>query len=138
MANNIQADDHYLGWLLWLDGQPALNGKESTMTNGTRGIGDAGGTQAPIYRPQVNDQQSVAGAAASENLSRPRYTTRRLLCGIWGALGTAICGISALISLFGGHFLQFLGAAAITVLIGRYDYRIWTFKAKWLMFLIIF
>jgi hypothetical protein len=108
------------------------------MTNGTPGIGDAGGTQAPIYPSEVNDQQSVVGRAASGSLNRPRYTTRRLLCGIWWALGTAICGISALISLFGGHFLQFLGAAAITALIGWYDYRIWTFKAKWLTFLIIF
>ena len=41
-----------------------------------------------------------------------------------------IGAISALISLTDSHFLQFLGAAAITALIGWYDYRIWTFKAK--------
>ena len=108
------------------------------MTSSTPGFGNANGAQGPIYQPQFTNQQPLAGPVAGGSISRPRYTTRRLLCGIWWALGTALCGISALISLFGGHFLQFLGAAAITALIGWYDYRIWTFRAKWLMFLIIF
>lgn len=108
------------------------------MTSDMPGLSNSGRSQAPAYQ-QLNDgQQLTPGTGLSGTLSRPRYSTRRLLCGIWWALGTAICAISALISLSGGHFLQFLGAGAITGLIGWYDYRIWTFKAKWLMFLIIF
>ena len=108
------------------------------MTSDLPGLGNSGRPQTPTYQPQNDVQQLTPGTGPRGTLTRPRYSTRRLLCGIWWALGTAICAISALISLFGGHFLQFLGAAAITGLIGWYDYRIWTFKAKWLMFLIIF
>ena len=103
---------------------------------GSGPVGPAPGGPAP--GGPVPGGPVPGGPGAAGNLGRPRYTTRRLLCGIWWALGTAICGISSFISLFGGHFLQFLGAALITALIGWYDYRIWTFKAKWLMFLIIF
>ena len=71
-------------------------------------------------------------------LSGIGYSARRVVCGLWWGLGTILGAISALIGLTDSHFLQFLGAAAITALIGWYDYRIWTFKAKWLMFLIIF
>src|ERR1039458_1131094 len=73
-----------------------------------------------------------ASAGAAQN------SARRVVCGLWWGLGTILGAISALIGLTDSHFLQFLGAAAITALIGWYDYRIWTFKAKWLMFLIIF
>lgn len=96
------------------------------------------GAEQPAQQPQHGNQRPPVDYGHQGTLGRPRYSTRRILCGIWWALGTAICGISALISLFGGHFLQFLGAGAIAGLIGWYDYRIWTFKAKWLMFLIIF
>jgi hypothetical protein len=108
------------------------------MTSGANDLSKPDRTQAPTYQPQNDGQKLSAGTGPRATVSRPRYSTRRLLCGIWWALGTAICGISALISLFGGHFLQFIGAAAIAGLIGWYDYRIWTFRAKWLMFLIIF
>jgi hypothetical protein len=93
---------------------------------------------ATIYQPQNDGHETSTGNGLRETLGRPSYSSRRLLCGIWWALGTAIFAISAVISLFGGHFLQFLGAGAMAGLIGWYDYRIWTFKAKWLMFLIIF
>lgn len=108
------------------------------MTDGTPGFSNPVSPQPPAYQPQQGSHRPSFSNGPQGNLARPRYTTRRLLCGIWWALGTAICGISAIVSLFAGHFLQFLGAAAIAGLIGWYDYRIWTFKAKWLMFLIIF
>ena len=108
------------------------------MTHNIPEFSNPGGPQPPAYQPQHGGQRLGAGNGPGGTLSRPRYSARRVLCGIWWALGTAICAISALISLFGGHFPQFLGAGAIAGLIGWYDYRIWTFKAKWLMFLIIF
>jgi hypothetical protein len=86
-------------------------------------------TRQPASTPIASQRSPASG---------PRYSARRLICGLWWGLGTMIGAISALISLTDSHFLQFLGAAAITALIGWYDYRIWTFKAKWLMFLIIF
>lgn len=87
---------------------------------------------------RVPRQNTQAGSSPGLATLRPRYTVRRVLCGIWWAIGTVLCATSALISLSGGHFLQFLGATAIAALVGWYDYRVWTFKAKWLMFLIIF
>lgn len=108
------------------------------MTHGIPEFSNPSDPQPPAYQPQRGGQRLGADNSLGGTLSRPHYSTRRILCGIWWALGTAICTISALISLFGGHFLQFLGAGAIAGLIGWYDYRIWTFKAKWLMFLIVF
>ncbi len=92
------------------------------------------------YQASHNTRQPASAPMASQHspASRPRYSARRVVCGLWWGLGTVLGAISALINLTGSHFLQFLGAAAITALIGWYDYRIWTFKAKWLMFLIIF
>jgi hypothetical protein len=90
-------------------------------------------TAAPMH-----GQNMQAGPGTGPVPLRPRYSARRVLCGAWWALGTLLFAISALISLFGGHFLQFLGAMAIAGLVGWYDYRVWTFKTKWLMFLIIF
>lgn len=108
------------------------------MTSSDQELGRPDSSPAPIYQPHNDRHETGGGNGLGGTLGRPRYSARRLLCGIWWALGTAICAISAVISLFGGHFLQFLGAGAIAGLIGWYDYRIWTFKAKWLMFLIIF
>lgn len=108
------------------------------MTHGIPEFSNPDRTEHLAYQPQYGSQASSLDNGHQGTLGKPRYSTRRVLCGIWWALGTAICAISALISLFGGHFLQFLGAGAIAGLIGWYDYRIWTFKAKWLMFLIIF
>jgi hypothetical protein len=87
---------------------------------------------------RVPGQNMRAGSGTGLASPRPRYSVRRVLCGVWWALGTLLFAISALVSLFGGHFLQFIGATAIAGLVGWYDYRVWTFKAKWLMFLIIF
>jgi hypothetical protein len=98
--------------------------------------GDAPNTQHSSHDIRQPAPASLTGRHSGA--VRPPYSARRVLCGIWWGLGTVLCAISALISLTEGHFLQFLGAAAITALIGWYDYRVWTFRAKWLMFLIIF
>lgn len=81
---------------------------------------------------------SINPTNAAPIAGRPRYSVRRVICGIYWAIGTVICVVSAFINLFGGKFLAFLAAAAIGALVGWYDYRIWSFRAKWLMFLIIF
>jgi hypothetical protein len=96
------------------------------------------GTAASAAGAQSPGKNAKEERDTGQTLLRPHYSVRRVLCGAWWALGTLLFGISALISLFGGHFLQFLGAAALAGLVGWYDYRVWTFKAKWLMFLIIF
>ena|SRR5258708_7518305 len=109
---------------------------EDTATGGARRAQP--GTAAPAAAAQSPGRNAKEERDTGQTLLRPRYSVRRVLCGVWWALGTLLCGISALVSLFGGHFLQFLGAAALAGLMGWYDYRVWTFKAKWLMFLIIF
>ncbi len=108
------------------------------MTSGAQDFSQVNSDQIQPNQVIGAGQGPVAPDGIGGIVNRPSYSVRRVLCGLWWALGTALCTISALISLFGGHFLQFLGAAAIAGLIGWYDYRIWTFKAKWLMFLIIF
>jgi hypothetical protein len=121
-----------------IDHLTAAQMRSQNLLEDTAAGGARRGTAASAAAARSPGKNAQAGWDTGQTLLRPRYSVRRVLCGVWWALGTLLCGISALVSLFGGHFLQFLGAAAIAGLVGWYDYRVWTFKAKWLMFLIIF
>ncbi len=71
-------------------------------------------------------------------LPQRRYGAKRVACGIWWAFITLLCAISLISSLAGGAIGSAFGALAVGALAGWYDWRIWTLRAKWLMFLIIF
>lgn len=88
--------------------------------------------------PGTVSPPAVTTASARGAAVRPHYSARRAICGAWWAVLTVLAGGGAVVSLFEGHFLQFLAGAAFAGLAGWYDYRVWTLRAKWLMFLIIF
>ena len=71
-------------------------------------------------------------------LPQPRYSFKRVVCGIWWGLVTLLLAITVVSALAGGAFGAAFGALVLGALSGWYDWRIWTFRAKWLMFLIIF
>jgi hypothetical protein len=66
----------------------------------------------------------------------PRMTVTRVICGIvWGAV-TVGFGAGAIYNLVHPDLGQALTGAAISALAGWYDYRIWTLRARRLLFII--
>ena len=105
----------------------------------------ASGAGEPAGASGAGEPAGASGAGEPAGASvpgkpavRPHYSVRRVACGAWWALGTLLLAIATIANLASGSFLQALVALALTGLVGWYDYRVWTFKAKWLMFLIIF
>lgn len=86
--------------------------------------GTAGAAQMP----------GIPGAAAQR---LPYGHGRRAGYGILWAGWTVLLLISGLIGLFSGQILGGLLALALAGLAGRYDYRIWTWQARRLLFFII-
>ena len=86
--------------------------------------------QAPTTPPpQV--QQIPAG----EVRRLPPYSNgKRVGYGLLWAGWTLLLTIAGFVGLFGGHILSGLFAL---VLAGRYDYRIWTWRARRLLFFLI-
>lgn len=87
--------------------------------------------------PQPGSAPAPTPAPASAVTARPRMTVRRVTCGVLWAVYTAILVIGGLATLFGGNATGLL-MLLLGALTGWYDYRIWTFKAKRLTYLIIF
>jgi hypothetical protein len=106
------------------------------MTQGGRSENDLDGGLTAAVAPSA--QAAAVGPAPQAPVTTPRYSVRRVACGIWWAIGTLVCAISVVTDLAAGKFLPALLVIGLTALLGWYDYRIWTFRAKWLMFLIIF
>ncbi len=67
----------------------------------------------------------------------PYSHTRRVGYGLLWAAWTLALTIAGFAGLFGGHILSGLFALVLAVIAGRYDYRIWTWRARRLLFLII-
>ncbi len=73
---------------------------------------------------------------AVRQLTTPRMTPFRVVCGIvWGVISVAF-GVGAIYNLVQPAIGEFLLGAVISGLAGWYDYRIWTLKARRLFLLI--
>lgn len=83
--------------------------------------------QAPLV-PQI-----PAGDVRRLPYSHGKRAGYGLLWAGWALLLT----IAGFAGLFGGHILSGLLALVLAVLAGRYDYRIWTWRARRLLFFII-
>ena len=91
----------------------------------------------PGDRPQVPSYSADDPGLTTLGPPRPRYGPRRVFCGLWWGLIT-IGGAGACITgLANSQFLHGLGELVVAILAGWYDYRIWSLKAKWLMFLFV-
>jgi hypothetical protein len=78
-------------------------------------------------------RQVPGGAPARLPYSHGRRAGYGLLWAAW----TAVLTIGGFAELFGGQVLGGLLALVLAALAGRYDYRIWTWRARRLLFLII-
>lgn len=67
----------------------------------------------------------------------PYSHSKRVLYGALWAAWTAVLAIGGFAALFGGQVLAGLVALVLAVVAGRYDYRIWTWQARRLLFLIV-
>lgn len=86
-------------------------------------------------RAQASQMPGIPGLAAVRRL--PYSHGRRAGYGILWAGWTALLLIAGFVALFGGQVLGGLLALVLAGLAGRYDYRIWTWQARRLLFFII-
>jgi hypothetical protein len=68
---------------------------------------------------------------------RPYGHGKRTFYGVLWAGWTVLLTVGGFVGLFGGQVLGGLFALVLAALAGRYDYRIWTWRARRLLFLII-
>lgn len=88
---------------------------------------------APPARPTAAAAPPAAGSARRT----PYSHGRRVFYGLVWAGWTALLTIAGFAALFGGQVLMGLFALAAAGAAGHYDYRIWTWRARRLLFLII-
>jgi hypothetical protein len=96
------------------------------MTDDTRAVPQA--PQTPAAPPSA--QQTSAHRLPYSPGKRAGY-------GLLWAAWTAVLTIAGFTALFGGQILGGLFALALAALAGRYDYRIWTWRARRLLFFLI-
>ncbi len=98
--------------------------------------------------PEISDTDDGAGPSPEQlayqrgrrdmykQLTKPRMTVYRVICGIvWAAISIGLL-IGAIINIAGGDAGEAIVGIVLSGLAGWYDYRIWTLKARRL-FLII-
>ena len=90
-------------------------------------------TPAAPARPTAAAVPRAAGSARRT----PYSHGRRIFYGLLWAGWTALLAIAGFAALFGGQVLVGLFALAAAGVAGHYDYRIWTWRARRLLFLII-
>jgi hypothetical protein len=78
-------------------------------------------------------QQIPDGTARRLPYSHGKRAGYGLLWAAW----TTLLTIAGFTGLFGGHILAGLFALVLAALAGRYDYRIWTWRARRLLFFIV-
>src|SRR5262245_13404299 len=84
----------------------------------------------------IND--AVQPQPIPDAASRLPYTYgKRAGYGLLWAAWTAVLTIAGFTALFGGQVLGGLFVLVLAALAARYDYRIWTWRARRLLFLII-
>lgn len=89
-------------------------------------------------QPRPAGTQAAAAAAQARPVAARYGASRRAAYGILWAGWTLILGIGSIAALASGQVLAGLVGLVLAGLAGRYDYRIWTWQAKRLLFLIIF
>ncbi len=101
-----------------------------------------GATAAGMPRTAAAPGATAAGmprsAAAATARRQPYSDGKRLAYGLLWAGWTVVLTIAGFGLLFGGQVLAGLVALALAALAGRYDYRIWTWRARRLLFFLIF
>jgi hypothetical protein len=113
----------------------SINNQQSTMegsphmTDDTNAVPQA--SQMPASPPPA--QQIPADAIRRLPYSHGKRTGYGLLWAGW----TLLLTIAGFAGLFGGQILTGLLALVLAALAGRYDHRIWTWRARRLLFLII-
>jgi hypothetical protein len=96
-------------------------------------------SEQSLSEPQNVIQPAGARQAPGPVAARLPYSNnRRVGYGLLWAGWTAVLVIAGFTGLFGGQILGGLVALALGALAGRYDYRIWTWQARRLLFFIIF
>jgi hypothetical protein len=110
------------------DNQPQQGGVATPATDGTQAIPQP---HMPATLPPV--QQMPNGTVPRLPYSHGKRAGYGLLWAAW----TAVLTIGGFAELFGGQILGGLFAVALAALAGRYDYRIWTWRARRLLFLIV-
>lgn len=88
--------------------------------------------------PQASTAPPPAQQIPADDVRRMPYSYgKRTGYGLVWAGWTLLLTIAGFAGLFGGHILSGLFALALAALAGRYDYRIWTWRARRLLFFII-
>ena len=81
--------------------------------------------------------QPVAPATTEAIRPLPYSHGKRTGYGLLWAAWTMVLAIAGFSALFGGQILTGLVALVLAALAGRYDYRIWTWRARRLLFFIV-
>ena len=88
--------------------------------------------------PEHGAWQRPTSAAEGVPPQRLPYSHgKRAGYGLLWAAWTAVLTIGGFAEVFGGQILGGLFALVLAALAGRYDYRIWTWRARRLLFLIV-
>lgn len=90
------------------------------------------------FAPQPDAGPGIAPWEAPRPRSRPYGAGRRLIYGLLWACWTLLLLAAGFGTLFNGQIAPGLLGLVLATLAGRYDYRIWTWQARHLWFLIIF
>ena len=90
-----------------------------------------------LVSPAAPTRPAAAPRAAGPARRTPYSHGRRIFYGLLWAGWTALLTIAGFAGLFGGQVLAGLLALAAAGVAGHYDYRIWTWQARRLLFLII-
>lgn len=73
----------------------------------------------------------------TQALARPYGAGKRAFYGLMWVIWTLVLTVAGFSLMGSGSAGTGLIALVLAVLAGWYDYKIWTYRAKWLMFLII-
>jgi hypothetical protein len=92
---------------------------------------------AASQTPQTLAAPSAQQIPVGTRRSLPYSYGKRAGYGLLWAAWTAVLTIAGFTGLFGGQILGGLFALVLAALAGRYDYRIWTWRARRLLFLLI-
>jgi hypothetical protein len=88
----------------------------------------------PVPQPAV---APLYAQVPSHAMRLPYSHGKRVRYGVLWAAWTAVLMIGGFAALFGGQVLVGLLGLILAGLAGRYDYRIWTWRARRLLFLLI-
>lgn len=94
--------------------------------------------EKPVHLPLSRAGQSTDSRRTVTIPRRPYSEAKRIGYGLVWVTWTLLLFLSTCLNFSGGDFLAGLVCLALTVIAGRYAYRIWTYKARRLWILIVF